>query len=101
MTLDFENLGDFFNVSEFAQDVTLDPSGTPRVIQVIFDELPFADAPGELDIAGGTQPAILSRSADLAGVAQDTRLGVGTTTYRIIDFIHDGTGLTRVLLQKV
>lgn len=101
MTLDLDgDLAVFFGVGEFAQNATIDPLGVARVIPVIYDETPMADLGGELDIVSATQPHFLAKAADMAGVAQFTRVDVSGDPYQVTEIVPDGTGLARVFLQK-
>lgn len=90
-----EDLSAFFNPGEFSVPCTL-PGGV--VVQVVFD-----DVGGNFLGAGlmeASQPAVLGRSADLAGLAHGAEVRVQAVDWTVVQSQPDGTGLTRLQLER-
>lgn len=97
-----EDLGNFFNLDDFAEEATLTPpTGTARPIQVIYDETQGGDS-----VTGYPQYSpdffITAQTADLVGVGtEDSTLVLRGETYLIVYPQADGTGTSRVILRKL
>ena len=68
-------------------------------ITVIFD------APGSVQTIGGipvhiTEPQCQARTADVPTAVQNNTVRIGSTTYYITQVLHDGTGVTRLILSE-
>ena len=101
MALDLDgDLDVFFNADEFAKTATLDPLGAARDVPVIYDETPVGDMSSELDIVSATQSHFLAKAIDMAGVTQFTRVDIDGVAYQVTEIVPDGTGLSRVFLDK-
>lgn len=85
-----------FNVDEFAVSVTY--SGA--TIRGIFDnETVPVDAGGFVSVHQ-EQPRLTCRTTDVPSIAEDQTMVISGVTYRVRAWIHDGTGVTSVQLEK-
>jgi hypothetical protein len=85
-----------FNVDEFAVSVTYS-GGT---IRGIFDnETVPVDAGGFVSVHQ-EQPRLTCRTTDVPSIAEDQTMVISGLTYRVRAWIHDGTGVTVVQLEK-
>jgi hypothetical protein len=87
-----EDMTAFFNTAEHAVSALW--KGTTTV-SVIFDN-EFAQT---LD-AEGSNPVVLVPTADMPNVARDEALVIDSVNYTIYSIQPDGTGITRLELQK-
>ena len=97
-----ENLDQFFDTAGHAVVATFKTAAgdiirTARVI--------FTDATGNVGLFEGSQveapqPFFQCKTSDLAGIDHSSRVLIGSTTYRITNDLHDGTGTSIVLLKK-
>lgn len=102
MALDFDaDLDIFLNPDEFGKVATIDPEGTPRNINVIFDTMVLqVDGQNGPDI-NSAKPWLTGKTTDLAGVAVNTRLAISGVTYRVARVGPDEDGLKRVDLHRL
>lgn len=92
-----DDLTSILDVDEFAVAVTYD-GGT---IYGIFDnETVPIDAGGYVQVHQ-EQPRLTCRTADVPSIAEDNQMVINTVTYDIKAWVHDGTGVTTVQLEKV
>jgi hypothetical protein len=85
-----------FNVDEFAVNVTYS-GGT---IRGIFDnETVPVDAGGFVSVHQ-EQPRLTCRTTDVPSIAEDQTMVISGATYKVRAWIHDGTGVTVVQLEK-
>lgn len=92
-----DDLTSILDVDEFAVAVTYD-GGT---IYGIFDnETIPVDAGGYVQVHQ-EQPRLTCRSADVPSIAEDQQMVINAVTYDIKAWVHDGTGVTTVQLEKV
>lgn len=92
-----DDLASILLVDEFAVAVTYD-GGT---IYGIFDnETVPVDAGGYVQVHQ-EQPRLTCRTADLPSIAEDQQMVINAVTYDIKAWVHDGTGVTTVQLEKV
>jgi len=90
------DLATMMNVDEFAVSVTYS-GGT---ISGIFDnETVPVDAGGYVSVHQ-EQPRLTCRTADVPSIAEDQTMVISGVTYKIRAWIHDGTGVTVVQLEK-
>jgi hypothetical protein len=90
------DLATMMNVDEFAVSVTYS-GGT---IKGIFDnETVPVDAGGYVSVHQ-EQPRLTCRTADVPSIAEDQTMVISGVTYKIRAWIHDGTGVTVVQLEK-
>jgi hypothetical protein len=88
-----EDLSPFFNPQEFASDATL--AGLP--VRGIFDK-DYID----LDVGGsvaGSGPVFTLASSSVPADAAGAALVVGGVTYKVVEPMPDGTGVTLLRLR--
>jgi hypothetical protein len=91
------DLADIFLVADFATAVTYD-GGT---IYGIFDnETVPIDAGGFVDVHQ-EQPRLTCKTADIPSIAEADAMVIGGVNYRVVAWVHDGTGVSVVSLEKV
>lgn len=91
-----DDLVSILNVDEFAIAATYD-GGT---IYGIFDnETVPVDAGGYAQVHQ-EQPRFLCRSIDVPDIAEGEAIVISAVTYAIRAWIHDGTGVTQIQLEK-
>lgn len=97
MALPLNNdLATIFNVDEFATVVTYDGGS----INGVFDnETIPVDAGGFAQIHQ-EQPRLTVRTADVPSIAEGEAMVISGVTYAVRAWIHDGTGVTEVQLEK-
>lgn len=61
----------------------------------------FSNVAGDGLYAAGTRPQLTVKSSDVASTARGTAVVVNGVSYTVAKIEHDGTGLARVLLEKV
>lgn len=92
-----DDLASIFLVGEFASAVTYD-GGT---IYGVFDnETVPVDAGGFVPIHQ-EQPRLTCRTIDVPSIAEDQQMVIGGVTYDVKAWVHDGTGVTVVQLERV
>ena len=90
------DLDTILNLDEFAVSVAYD-GGT---ISGVFDnETVPVDAGGFVQVHQ-EQPRLTCRTADLPSIAEGQNMVILATTYVVRAWIHDGTGVTVVQLEK-
>ena len=87
-----EDLTAFFSEAEFSVPCAL-PGGA--VVQVIFDQ-PHAEA----SFMEASNPSALGRTADLDALGHGAEVSVGGVAWRVVGVQPDGTGLTRLILER-
>ncbi len=84
------------NVDEFAVNVTY-AGGT---IKGIFDnETIPVDAGGAVQVHQ-EQPRLACRTSDISSIAEGATMVINGVTYTAQAWVHDGTGMTEVQLEK-
>lgn len=86
-----EDLDQFVDTNDFAITVTI--GGVS--VSAIFDN-EAADAL----MASGTQPVLTVKSSDVSATARGTAVVVNGTNYTVAKIEPDGTGFSRVILEK-
>lgn len=90
------DLANMLVTDEFASDVTYD-GGT---IKGIFDnETVPVDAGGIVPVHE-EQPRLTCRTADIPSIAYGDAMVINSVNYKVRAWIHDGTGVTVVQLEK-
>lgn len=85
------------DVDEFATQVTYDGS----TILAIFDkETVPVDAGGSVEVHQA-DPKLTCKTADVPSLAEGDALTINGVSYRAVSWIHDGTGITEIELEKV
>jgi hypothetical protein len=85
-----------FNVDEFAVNVTY--SGG-RIRGIFDNETVPVDAGGFVSVHQ-EQPRLTCRTTDVPSIAEDQTMVISGVTYKVRAWIHDGTGVTVVQLEK-
>jgi hypothetical protein len=85
-----------FNVDEFAVNVTYS-GGT--IVGIFDNETVPVDAGGFVSVHQ-EQPRLTCRTSDVPSIAEDQTMVISGATYKIRAWIHDGTGVTVVQLEK-
>jgi hypothetical protein len=88
-----EDLSVFFNTSEFAVTATVAGAG----VSVIFDNGYQGALNGFLE---SSAPSITGPSASLATAVQGTAVTVNAIAYKVMEVHPDGTGITKLMLEK-
>lgn len=91
------DLADILNVDDFATAVTYD-GGT---IYGIFDNETVPVDAGGFASVHQEQPRLTCRTVDIPSVAENDQVVVSGVTYNIKAWIHDGTGVSVLQLEKV
>jgi len=90
-----EDLTAFFSTDDFGTSAVY--SGTGSTINGIFDAA-YAEA---LDgMVQGSQPAFVTRTADVPSATHGQTITISGTAYKIVGVEPDGTGLTLLRLEK-
>ena len=96
MTLDFENLDDFFKTDEFATVATLSGGAT---IDVIFDNAHTGIDAGGYEVT--TQiPMFTAKTSDVSSLASGSSVTINGQAYTVRDKHPNGTGVTEVFLHE-
>ena len=91
-----DDLSSIFAVEDFATAATYDGS----TINGIFDnETVPMDAGGTAQVHQ-EQPRFTCRTTDVSSVASGDTIAISAVTYNIVAWIHDGTGVTVLQLEK-
>jgi hypothetical protein len=85
-----------FNVDEFAATVTY---GSVSISGIFDNETVPVDAGGFVSVHQ-EQPRLTCRTVDVPAIAEDQTMVISGVTYRIRAWIHDGTGVTSIQLEK-
>lgn len=98
---EWENLGDFFNLSDFALSVEFLPSsGASFFVNAIFDNMYMDTDLGEYD-AEMNAPRLTCKAEDVESVLRGDRVVVDGVTYDIMTGPQtDGTGLAVIKLGE-
>jgi hypothetical protein len=91
-----------FNTDEFASSITYRRKMAlgQSTIKGIFDnETIPVDAGGYVQVHQ-EQPRLTCRTVDLTDIAEDDVMVISSVEYRVVGWIHDGTGVTEVQLEK-
>lgn len=91
-----DDLANIFDVDEFATAVTYD-GGT---INGIFDNETIPVDTGGYVSVHEEQPRLTCRTADISSIAYNQTMVINAVTYYVRAWIHDGTGVTVVQLEK-
>ena len=91
-----DDLSSIFAVEDFATAATYDGS----TINGVFDnETVPMDAGGTAQVHQ-EQPRFTCRTTDVSSVASGDTIEINAVTYNIVAWIHDGTGVTVLQLEK-
>lgn len=92
-----DDLTSILSVEEFATTVTYD-GGT--IFGIFDNETVPVDAGGYVQVHQ-EQPRLTCRTADIPSIAEDQQMVINSVTYDIKAWVHDGTGVTTVQLERV
>ncbi len=94
-----ENLDAFFNLGEFADEVTVLPGG--RKFPAIFDEQFFDPETGEVYLEG-SKPYLTCKTSDIApDIAKGKKLTVKGRTFSVLQIQPEGTGTALIILSVI
>lgn len=97
MAIPFANdLSNIFDVDEFATAVTYS-GGT---INGVFDNETVPVDTGGYVAVHEEQPRLTCRTADVSSISYNQTMVINAVTYYVRAWIHDGTGVTVVQLEK-
>ena len=85
-----------FNTDELALSVTYDST----TIKGIFDNETVPVDMGGFVSVHQEQPRLTCRASDVPSIAEDQTMVISAITYKVRAWIHDGTGVTVVQLEK-
>ena len=91
-----DDLSNIFDVDEFATAVTYD-GGT---INGVFDNETVPVDTGAYVSVHEEQPRFTCRTTDVSSISYNQAMVINAVTYYVRAWIHDGTGVTVVQLEK-
>ena len=91
-----DDLATILNIDEFAATVTY----AGDTINGIFDNETVPMDAGGTAMVHQEQPRFTCRTTDVSSIASGQTLVIDGTTYNIIAWLHDGTGVTTIQLEK-
>ena len=91
-----DDLTDILSIEEFAVSVTYD-GGT---ITGIFDNETVPVEAGGFVPVHEEQPRLTCRTADVPSITYDQVMVIASVTYKVKAWVHDGTGVTTVQLER-
>lgn len=91
-----DDLAAILNVNEFATAVTY-AGGT---INGVFDNETVPVEAGGLVEVHQEQPRLTCRTIDVPSLAQGDTMVINSVTYVVRAWVHDGTGVTEISLEK-
>jgi hypothetical protein len=96
------DLASIMNVNEFAISVTYSRNGGlgTSVISGIFDNETMPVEVGGVVSVHQEQPRFTCRTADIPNISEEDKIIFSATTYVVRAWIHDGTGVTVLQLEK-
>lgn len=96
-----DDLAAILNVEEFATAATYTPSGGAGVIiNGIFDNETVPVETGGFVPVHEEQPRFTCRTQDVSSISDADTLVVNAVTYNVRAWVHDGTGVTVLQLEK-
>ena len=96
-----DDLAAILNVEEFATAATYTPSGGAGVIiNGIFDNETVPVETGGFVPVHEEQPRFTCRTQDVSSISDADTLVVNAVTYNVRVWVHDGTGVTVLQLEK-
>lgn len=92
-----DDLAAILNVEEFATAVTY---GGATIYGIFDNETVPVDAGGYAQVHQ-EQPRLTCRTADISGVTESDQVVISGVTYDVKAWVHDGTGVSVLQLEKV
>ena len=103
MAIEFEeDILSILNVDDFAVSATLtafDASSQSVIVGIFDNETIPVDSGGFVPVHE-EQPRFTCRTSDLSTLAENDTLLISGVTYKIKAWVHDGTGVTTLQLEK-
>jgi hypothetical protein len=103
MALPFaDDLTAILDVDEFASSVSYrrkDGLGDTSITGIFDNETVPVDAGGIASVHQ-EQPRFTCKTSDVANIAEDDFIVVNSVDYRVVAWLHDGTGVTTIQLEK-
>ncbi len=98
----YDDLGDFFGLDDFADEVKFIKVGKPvKIIKGIFDNPQVSRGMSDnLDITI-PMPKFMCRTADIPLAEDGDKLKIGAAEYFIRVEVNDGEGVSTLYLEKV
>jgi len=96
------DISSMLNVDEFATLITyrrVNAQGDSE-INVIFDNETVPFEGGGFSVVHQEQPRVTCRTSDVAYIAFGDQMVISSVVYNVREWIHDGTGVTVVHLEK-
>ncbi len=96
------DLAEIFNIDEFAQSITYQRAAGrgDSTIKAIFDNETIPIDAGGMTTVHQEQPRVTCRTVDVQYIQYDDAMIISSHTYYVRAWIHDGTGVTVVQLEK-
>ncbi len=97
-----EDFSEFLSTDDFADVGLYTPvrGVQSSVIGIFTNASDFTNLGVDLD-EGGSQPTFLCKTSDVPVAAHDDTLIVSTKPYKVVYVLPDGTGMTRLILEKL
>lgn len=96
-----DDLAAILNIDEFATAATYTPSGGAAVtINGIFDNETVPVETGGFVPVHEEQPRFTCRTSDVSSIADGDALTVAAVGYTVRAWVHDGTGVTVIQLER-
>ena len=97
MAIGFANdLLSLFAIEDFATTATYQSSD---LIGIFDNETVPVDA-GGIAAVHQEQPRFTCKTADVSNIAEDDFIVISNVEYRVVAWLHDGTGVTTIQLEK-
>lgn len=98
-----DDLADIFNIEEFAVTVTYRRKNAlgDSTITGIFDNETVPVETGGFVPVHEEQPRLTCRTSDIPNVSETDQMIINSVTYTVRAWVHDGTGVTVVQLERV
>ena len=97
-----DDLTDILNIEEFATTVAYqrkDALGDSTIYGIFDNETVPVDTGGFVPVHE-EQPRLTCRTADVPNIAETDVMIINSVTYKVRAWVHDGTGVTTVQLER-
>jgi hypothetical protein len=91
-----DDLAAILNVDDFAVAITY---GASTIFGIFDNETVPVEGGGAVEVHQ-EQPMVTCRTADVPALAQGDAMTIGALAYVVRSWIHDGTGVTAINLEK-
>lgn len=97
-----DDILDFLGIDDFAENATYTPSGgSASTVVGIFDAPQASRSITDMGDVTIPAPQFVCRTIDVSAVAEGDALTVRSVAYYVRVVLHDGTGVTTLLLERV